>query len=83
MHLLVAEADVFLAEFLRNRFQQENYRVDLVASGKELSERTGKPKFDLIVLDLNLPGIAGSPFLNRLQRLWPGTPVILLSRKRR
>jgi two-component system copper resistance phosphate regulon response regulator CusR len=79
MHLLVAEADVFLAEFLRNRFQQENYRVDLVASGKELSERTGKPKFDLIVLDLNLPGIAGSPFLNRLQRLWPGTPVILLS----
>jgi two-component system, OmpR family, copper resistance phosphate regulon response regulator CusR len=79
MHLLVAEADASLAEFLRNRFQQENYRVDLVASGKELSERTGKPKFDLIVLDLNLPGIAGSPFLNGLQRLWPGTPVILLS----
>jgi len=79
MHLLVAEADVSLAEFLRNRFQQENYRVDLVSSGKELSERTGKPKFDLIVLDLNLPGIAGSPFLNGLQRLWPGTPVILLS----
>jgi two-component system, OmpR family, response regulator len=79
MHLLVAEADASLAEFLRNRFQQENYRVDLVASGKELSERTGKPKFDLIVLDLNLPGIAGSPFLNGLQKLWPGTPVILLS----
>jgi two-component system, OmpR family, copper resistance phosphate regulon response regulator CusR len=79
MHLLVAEADASLAEFLRNRFQQENYRVDLVSSGKELADRTGKPKFDLIVLDLNLPGIAGSPFLNGLQRLWPGTPVILLS----
>jgi DNA-binding response OmpR family regulator len=79
MHLLVAEADASLAEFLRNRFQQENYRVELVASGRELSERTGKPKFDLIVLDLNLPGITGSPFLNGLQKLWPGTPVILLS----
>src|ERR1700675_1081226 len=79
MHLLVAEADASLAEFLRSRFQQENFGVDLVGSGKELSERNGGSKFDLIVLDLNLPGVPGSPFINGLQRRWPGTPVILLS----
>jgi two-component system copper resistance phosphate regulon response regulator CusR len=79
MHLLVAEADASLAEFLRSRFQQESFRVDVVASGKELSDRSGKPKYDLIVLDLNLPGIAGSTCLAALQRAWPGTPVILLS----
>jgi two-component system, OmpR family, copper resistance phosphate regulon response regulator CusR len=79
MHLLVAEGDASLAEFLRSRFQQENFRVDVVASGKELSERNGGSKFDLIVLDLNLPGVPGAPFVNSLQRRWPGTPVILLS----
>lgn len=79
MHLLVAEADASLGEFLRTRLQQESFRVDVISSGRDLALGFEKTRFDLIVLDLNLPGIAGAPFLNGLQRMWPGAPVILLS----
>ncbi len=79
MRLLIAEADGSLATLLQDRFQQENFSVHLVASGNALSILAANSAFDLLLLDLNLPGISGLDALANLQRRWPDAPIVLLS----
>lgn len=79
MRLLVAEADASLAEFLQTRLQQEHFAVQLASTGDQISRFAGKNLFDLILLDLNLPGVPGPDYLRQLQSRWPEAPVVLLS----
>ncbi len=79
MRLLVAEADASLAEFLQTRLQQEHFAVQLVTSAEHLSKVGDKIPIDLILLDLNLPGIPGPDYLRHLQSRWPEAPVVLLA----
>ncbi|HEY2117633.1 MAG TPA: response regulator transcription factor [Candidatus Acidoferrum sp.] len=50
-----------------------------MATGNALSALSTNPAFDLLILDFNLPGLAGLDCVTFLQRRWPGTPIILLS----
>lgn len=79
MQLLVAEADASLAEFLQTRLQQEHFAVQLASTGDQISKFGEKSLFDLILLDLNLPGVPGTDYLRHLQSRWPEAPVALLS----
>jgi DNA-binding response OmpR family regulator len=78
MRLLVAEADASLAEFLQTRLQHEHFAAQLVTSTDHVSKLSDKILFDLILLDLNLPGVSGPEYLRQLQNRWPETPVVLL-----
>jgi len=78
MRLLVAEADASLADFLQTRLQQEHFTVQLVTSSEQFSKVGDKIPLDLILLDLNLPGVAGPEYLRQLQHRWTETPVVLL-----
>jgi DNA-binding response OmpR family regulator len=79
MRLLVAEADASLAEFLQTRLQQEHFAVQLATTEDQISKFGEKCAFDLILLDLNLPGVPGPDYLRQLQSRWPEAPVMLLS----
>src|ERR1700720_4320506 len=79
MRLLVAEADASLAEFLQTRLQQEHFAVQLASTGDQISKFGEKHTFDLILFDLNLPGVPGADYLRQLQSRWPEAPVMLLS----
>jgi two-component system copper resistance phosphate regulon response regulator CusR len=79
MRLLVAEADASLAEFLQTRLQQEHFAVQLASTGDQISKFGEKSLFDLILLDVNLPGVPGTDYLRQLQTRWPEAPVMLLS----
>ncbi|HKM65569.1 MAG TPA: response regulator transcription factor [Candidatus Acidoferrum sp.] len=79
MRLLVAEADASLAEFLQTRLQQEHFAVQLASTSEQISKFGEKSLFDLILLDLNLSGVAGPDYLRLLQSRWPEAPVVLLS----
>ena len=79
MRILVAEADASLAEFLQTRLQQEHYIVQLATMAEHFSRVSDKVPIDLILLDLNVPGIPGPEYLRILQGRWPESPVILLS----
>jgi DNA-binding response OmpR family regulator len=79
MRLLVAEAEPTLAEFLRTRLQQEQFVIKVIRSAKEIPEVAEGPPIDVVLLDMNLPGIAGLEILRSLQGHWPSAPIILLS----
>ena len=62
-HVLVAEDDVPLANFLRRQLESEAYNVHLVQDGEAASEQINSDKYHLLILDLNLPMMSGMEVL--------------------
>jgi two-component system, OmpR family, copper resistance phosphate regulon response regulator CusR len=79
MRILVAEDDAPLAEFLRQRLQQEQFTVQLVSSGAEAEQLASDQAYDLVLLDVNLSGNAGLDVLRRIRSQRPDLPVVIVT----
>lgn len=79
MKILLAEDDEPLAEFIRKGLEAEAYAVDVVGDGEAAEARILSEKYDLAVLDLNLPRRDGLEVLQTLRGRHPGLPVIVLT----
>jgi len=79
MHLLLVEDDIDLAEGLAASLRQSGYTVDWVVSGTEADHVLQGDEFDLILLDLNLPGKSGLEVLQGLRGHKKPVPVLILS----
>ena len=78
--LLIAEDDYAIATNLHTWFERKGFEVESVYSGTTALHRCSTERFDVIVLDVGLPGMCGLDFLRRLrgeQRLT--TPVLVVS----
>jgi DNA-binding response OmpR family regulator len=79
MRILVAEDDVPLAEFLHQRLQQEQFAVQMVADGREAEKMASDQPYDLVLLDLNLQGLAGLDVLKNIRSKKPDLPVMIVA----
>ncbi len=75
--ILVVEDDVSIHECLKELLTKEDYIVSSAYSGTEALLLLEKEKYDLILLDLMLPGICGEEIIKRIK----DTPIIVLSAK--
>ncbi|MEC2989357.1 response regulator transcription factor [Bacillus cereus] len=77
-HILIIEDEESLADFLELELKYEGYKVDIQLDGRKgLSEALEK-NYDLILLDLMLPGLNGLEVCRRL-RATKNTPIIMLT----
>ncbi len=83
MRILVVEDDPPLRTFLQKGLEQEHYAVDVAEDGKIGSEMLQSADYDLVILDLNLPKIAGIDVLKFLRPQKPHLPVIVLTARSR
>ena len=67
MRILVAEDDAPLADFLRQRLVQEQFAVQFTSDGIEAQRLAANQAFDLVILDLNLPGTGGLDVLRNIR----------------
>src|SRR6266446_4827310 len=79
MRILVAEDDAPLAEFLHQRLQQEQFAVQMVSSGAEAEKLASDQAYDLVLLDLNLPGAGGLDVLRGIRSKKPDLPVVMVT----
>jgi two-component system copper resistance phosphate regulon response regulator CusR len=79
MRLLVAEDDAPLAEFLYQRLEQEKFAVQLASDGKEAVRMASDQPYDLVLLDLSLPGASGLDVLKRIRLQKPDMPVLMVA----
>ncbi len=79
MHILVAEDDLVLADALTRALKQAGYTVDQLANGSEVDTALSTHSFDLLILDLGLPKLAGLEILRRLRARGSHTPVLILT----
>jgi heavy metal response regulator len=79
MRILVVEDEVKVAEFVRNGLTQEHYAVDIALDGIKGLHYAENIDYDLVILDLALPGMAGLELLKRLRQKKAGLPVLILT----
>ncbi len=81
MRLLLVEDDEILGDGLKVGLTMEGYAVDWVTDGKMADEALKMNPYELVVLDLNLPGMDGISVLSGLRKRKDNTPVLVLTAK--
>jgi two-component system response regulator CpxR len=76
--VLLVDDDVQLCKLLAERLASEGFTMDTVNDGSRGLERTLSMEYDLVVLDLMLPGMGGLDVLRRLRKVSP-VPVLILT----
>ena len=79
MHLLVVEDERDLCQTIVRSLRRLAYSVDFCYDGEQALELLGVERYDLVLLDLNLPGRDGMAVLRTLRRTDRRTPVLILS----
>ena len=77
-HILVVEDEEKLARFVELELSHEGYEVTKCGNGRDALDLALERDFDLILLDIILPGLNGLEVMRRLQKE-KQTPVILLT----
>lgn len=79
MRILLVEDDPALAGSLKQGLQQMGFTVESSADGLEADAILGLRTFDLVVLDLGLPGLSGMEVLKRFRKRGTTTPLLILT----
>lgn len=79
MRVLLVEDDQQLGESLEAALRLEGYAVDWLTSGEPVRATLGATPYDLLVLDLGLPGVPGMQVLRQLRADRHRIPVLLLT----
>jgi DNA-binding response OmpR family regulator len=79
LRILVVEDEHKVANAIREGLEDENFEVALAPTGEDAFFRVTTEKFDLIVLDLMLPGRDGLQILTTIRKRGLDTPVLLLT----
>jgi DNA-binding response OmpR family regulator len=77
--ILVVEDNVTLAMGLEANLRFENYEVRVAGDGQEAVTLFAEERYDLVILDLMLPGLDGMEVLSRLRASGARTPVLILT----
>jgi two-component system, OmpR family, copper resistance phosphate regulon response regulator CusR len=79
LRVLIVEDEARIREFISNGLAAEGIATQGARSGAETVDGSVNGHFDLVLLDLVLPGLSGPQALEQLQRERPELPVIVVS----
>jgi two-component system copper resistance phosphate regulon response regulator CusR len=79
MRILIVEDEKRLAQFLKKGFEAESMAVDIARDGDEGAALGREGDYDVIVLDLMLPGKDGLSVLREIRSAGKPTPILILS----
>ena len=77
--ILIVDDEPGIRQSLKGVFEDEGFATESVSSGEECLKKIAQSAFDLVLLDIWLPGIDGLETLRRLRELSPSTRVIMIS----
>lgn len=83
MRILVVEDEEALALRIKSILESEKYHVEVAFDGDSGAEMAMTEEYDLLILDILLPGLSGIQILKELRREGLLTPVLLLTSKNR
>ncbi|MCK0107127.1 sigma-54 dependent transcriptional regulator [Marinobacter sp. S0848L] len=78
-HILIVEDDRDLREALVTTLELARYRVCEAANAEEALESLTRKPVDMVISDVNMPGLSGHQLLAEVQRLYPGLPMMLIT----
>jgi two-component system copper resistance phosphate regulon response regulator CusR len=79
MRILVIEDDPTVGQYVKRGLEEHQWAVDLTTDGEEGERRASSEAYDLIVLDMRLPGKSGLDVLRSLRAKGFERPVLVLT----
>jgi len=79
MKILVIEDDPTVGQFVKRGLEEQRWGVDLVTDGEEGEQRAASGAYDLVILDMRLPGKSGLDVLTALRGRGFERPVLVLT----
>ncbi|MFA4930572.1 MAG: response regulator transcription factor [Patescibacteria group bacterium] len=79
MKILIVEDDNEISEFLRSALKSECIEADVVVNGNNAPKMIRDNEYDLIVLDLMLPGLNGDKLCQMIREEGNNVPILILS----
>ncbi|MGI9658239.1 MAG: response regulator [Gaiellaceae bacterium] len=79
MRALIVEDEPKMARLIRRGLVDEGYAADVVANGEDAIWRAGATEYDVIVLDVMLPGLNGFQVCEQLRKSGVWSPVLMLT----
>ena len=79
-HILIVDDDDRIRELVKQYLEENNYLISTANSAEDAEKKINLIKFDLIVLDIMMPGQSGLDFTNNNKKKI-ATPIILLTAK--
>lgn len=80
-HLLLVEDDPDIAKILADNLREEGYLVDVIADGDAALAAIAANHYDMLLLDVMLPGVDGLEICRRVRAGLVYTPIIIVSSK--
>jgi two-component system OmpR family response regulator len=79
VRILIVEDDAALASGIARILEGEGHAVDVMSKGEDAVSAAKQERFDLLILDIGLPGIDGFEVLRRLRAAGGRVPVLVLT----
>jgi DNA-binding response OmpR family regulator len=79
MRILIIEDEPRILSFLQRGLEAEGFAVDTAQNGADGLRNAKRNPYDLVLLDLLLPGLDGLSVLAELNRFRPDTPIVIVS----
>lgn len=79
MRVLLVEDDAMIGEAVREALKEQSYAVDWVKNGSEATATLGVQSYDLVLLDLGLPGRDGFSVLSSLRSRGNEVPLLIMT----
>jgi len=77
--VLIVDDEENVTEIVQEYFASLGYEVDIAHDGAEALRRAAAVRPDVVLLDINMPGVTGDEALNRLHALDPTVPIVMLT----
>jgi DNA-binding response OmpR family regulator len=81
MRVLIVEDERKVARLLRQGLEEEHYAVDTAADGQEGLRKARAAEYDLLIVDVMLPGISGIDLTKSYRAAGGGAPILMLTAK--
>jgi two-component system response regulator RegA len=77
--ILLVDDEVNFLNALSQRFEARGFKADAVTSGEEALEKVKGKNYNIVILDLVMPGMGGIEVLKNIKKNYPDLPVIILT----
>jgi two-component system, response regulator, stage 0 sporulation protein F len=77
--ILVVDDEENIRLLFKEELEEENYEVEVASNGYDALEKLKSSHFDLVVMDIKMPGLDGIQALNEIKKIDKDQPVILCS----
>lgn len=79
IRILLVEDEKKIADSLKKGLSEQNYEVQVAYDGNEGRRQFESNPFDLVILDINLPGMNGYALCKKIRNRNPSVPIVMLT----